>query len=147
MVDGRFSTGTQIVGRTTRGRSTAPLLTKLAGLGHERDVGIVWLTEAPPMRQFGDLTVRATKRSSSTPAAFGLVIAANRGDDRQRLLAGRLYERLHLDATGLGLSMQPLAQSVERADRELSAGLEPQFTDALALFGPDCQVVLPFRIG
>jgi hypothetical protein len=75
------------------------------------------------------------------------VTASDRGDDRQRLLAGRLYQRLHLSATSRGLSMQPLAQSVERADRELSAGLEPEFTNALEATVPDHQVVLPFRIG
>jgi hypothetical protein len=43
--------------------------------------------------------------------------------------------------------MQPLAQAVERADRELSVGLEPEFTNALAPLTPGREVVLPFRMG
>lgn len=86
-------------------------------------------------------------RHVATAAAYGLVTATDRGDDRQRMLAGQLYQRLHLTATTLGLSMQPLAQVVERADRELSAGLEPEFTVALTRLASSRQVVLPFRVG
>jgi hypothetical protein len=108
----------------------------------------VKLIPTPSIETSGDGWVTVTRdRHVATAAAFGFVTAFDRGDDRQRLLAGRLYQRLHLSATSRGVSMQPLAQSVERADRELSAGLEPEFTNALEATVPDHQVVLPFRIG
>ena len=45
--------------------------------------------------------------------------------------------------------MQPLNQIVERAEREQTAGLEPEFTRAIAALLPDTgwQMVMPFRIG
>jgi nitroreductase len=109
---------------------------------------LVKLLPTPSIGTSGDGWIAATRdRHVATAAAFGLVVASDRGDDRQRLLAGGFYQRLHLAATTLGLSMQPLAQAVERADRELSSGLEPEFTDGLAPLAPGRQVVLPFRIG
>jgi hypothetical protein len=45
--------------------------------------------------------------------------------------------------------MQPLNQMVERAEREQTTGLEPEFTFAIAAMLPDpaWQMVMPFRIG
>jgi hypothetical protein len=109
---------------------------------------VVKLLPTPSIETAGEGWVTATRdRHVATAAAYGLVTATDRGDDRQRMLAGRLYQRLHLTATTLGLSMQPLAQVVERADRELSAGLEPEFTVALTRLASGRQVVLPFRVG
>jgi hypothetical protein len=99
---------------------------------------LVKLIPTPSIETSGDGWITVTRdRHVATAAAFGLVTASDRGDDRQRLLAGRLYQRLHLSATSRGLSMQPLAQSVERADREFSAGLEPEFTNALVATVPN----------
>jgi nitroreductase len=109
---------------------------------------LVKLLPTPSIGTSGDGWITATRdRQVGTASAFGLVATPDRGNDEQRLLAGRLYQRLHLAATTRGLSMQPLAQVVERADRELSAGLDPEFTNALAPLVPGRQVVLPFRIG
>ena len=47
-----------------------------------------------------------------------------------------------------GLAMQPLNQTVERADREKTAGLTPDFSPALAAIQPSgWQIVFPFRLG
>lgn len=85
----------------------------------------------------------------STAAAFGVLVARDHRAAGQRLQAGRLYQRLHLWATAEGLAMQPLNQTVERRDRELSAGLAPAIGPALdaLLPEPGWQAVMPFRLG
>jgi nitroreductase len=53
-----------------------------------------------------------------TASQFGL-IAIPALDDRAALIeAGRLWQRLHVQATVMGLAMQPLCQMIEMADRD-----------------------------
>jgi len=90
----------------------------------------------------------ARTRQLPTAAAFGILAVRERDSPAQRMQAGRLWQRVHLLATTRGLAMQPLAQTVERADRERSAGLTPVFTGALQEFtSASWHAVLPFRIG
>jgi hypothetical protein len=87
-------------------------------------------------------------RQVSTAAAFGMITVRNATDQRQRLMAGRLLQRIHLCATTEGLALQPLNQIFERADREASAGLEPVFARAVDGLSPDgWHGVTAFRIG
>jgi hypothetical protein len=87
-------------------------------------------------------------RQVSTAAAFGIIGVRHTTDQRQRLLAGRLLQRVHLFATTEGLGLQPLNQIFERADREASAGLAPVFTRAADGLSPDgWHGVTAFRIG
>jgi hypothetical protein len=87
-------------------------------------------------------------RQVSTAAAFGLITVGNPMDQSQRLLAGRLLQRIHLTATTKGLALQPLNQAFERADREASAGLPPVFAAAVKyLNSGDLTGVTAFRIG
>jgi hypothetical protein len=105
---------------------------------------LVKLIPTPSIESSSDGWVTTTRdRHVATAAAFGFVTAKDRGDDLQRLLVGVS----HLAATSRELSMQPLAQTVERADRERSQGLEPTFTNGLSPFAPGQEIVLPFRIG
>jgi hypothetical protein len=77
-----------------------------------------------------------------------MVTVRNGTDPRQRLVAGRLLQRIHLYATTKGLALQPLNQIFERADREASAGLAPVFTRAANGLSPDgWNGVTAFRIG
>jgi hypothetical protein len=88
------------------------------------------------------------ERQVSTAAAFGMITVRNATDQRQRLMAGRLLQRIHLYATTQGLALQPLNQIFERADREASAGLAPVFTTAADGLSPDgWHGVTAFRIG
>ena len=67
-----------------------------------------------------------------------------------RLCPDRPYDPpTRLWATTQGLAMQPLNQVVERAEREQTAGFEPESTRAIAAMLPDAgwQMVMPFRIG
>jgi hypothetical protein len=64
---------------------------------------LVKLIPTPSIETSGDGWVTVTRdRHVATAAAFGFVTASDRGDDRQRLLAGRLYQRLHLSLTSRG---------------------------------------------
>lgn len=85
----------------------------------------------------------------NTATAFGIVTVGDARDDRQRLLGGQLWQRLHLWGTSQGLAMQPLSQLTERADRELQLGLRPKFGDALREFvgDPARQALFCFRLG
>ena len=84
-----------------------------------------------------------------TAAAFGMLVVRQAGDNAQRIQAGRVWQRIHLWATSQGLAMQPLNQVVERADREQSAGLAPNFSNSVAAMIPDdgWHAIMPFRIG
>jgi hypothetical protein len=97
--------------------------------------------------QQGWLDAARTKHVA-TAAAYGVVLVRDRGDTVQRIRAGRLFQRAHLFATAHALSVQPLNQIFERADRERSAGLSPTFSHAVNAIAPDAwQAVTAFRIG
>ena len=84
-----------------------------------------------------------------TAAAFGTLAIRQVADNAQRIQAGRVWQRMHLWATNQGLAMQPLNQVVERAEREQTAGLRPDFTTEVAAMIPEAgwHAVMPFRIG
>jgi hypothetical protein len=87
-------------------------------------------------------------RQVSTAAAFGMITVRDATDQRQRLMAGRLLQRIHLYGTAKGLALQPLNQIFERADREASARLAPAFTSAAdGLSSDGWHGVTAFRIG
>ena len=67
----------------------------------------------------------------ATAAAFGIIAVRDVLDNIQRLEGGMFYQRMHLWATLKGLAMQPMNQMTERADREVSLGIEQTFGNAL----------------
>lgn len=93
--------------------------------------------------------VDATRdRHVATAAAFGLIAVHDRSDTAQRLVAGRIFQRIHLGVAARGLALQPLNQVPERVDREIAAGLDPIFTSSMAGLTPaGLDVVMAFRIG
>ena len=106
----------------------------------------------PPIsRQQGDAFFLANTRDvyAATATAFGILTARDSMDNGQRLMGGRLWQRMHLWGTANGLAMQPLNQPAERADRELQLGIEPRFGNALAelLGDPSWHALMPFRLG
>jgi nitroreductase len=100
-------------------------------------------------RQNNDGWLSGTRDSQvPTAAAFGALVVRDPLDRVQRLEAGRSWQRLHLAATVAGLGVQPLCQVPERIDREVSAGLPPQFGVAMsALLRPGWSPIMTFRIG
>ena len=94
--------------------------------------------------------LQATReRHVATAAAFGLIVVPDARDGAMRIRGGRLWQRLHLWATGKGLAAQPLNQMSERADREQELGIEPRFGNTLReLVGhARMQALMFFRIG
>jgi hypothetical protein len=85
----------------------------------------------------------------ATAAAFGIIAVHNVFDNIQRLEGGMFYQRMHLWATSNGLAMQPMNQMTERADREVSLGIEQTFGNALRelIVDPNWQALFTFRIG
>jgi len=78
----------------------------------------------------------------------GLIIVADRYDRPSALAAGRVWQRLHLEATARGLAMQPLNQPLERIDRERQLGLAPEWERRIAgLNGDGGQATFAFRVG
>ncbi len=106
----------------------------------------------PPIsRQQGDAFFLANTRDvyTATATAFGILVSRDSMDNGQRLLGGRLWQRMHLWGTANGLAMQPLNQPAERADREVQLGVEPRFGNALTeLLGDSSwHALMPFRLG
>jgi hypothetical protein len=85
----------------------------------------------------------------ATKPVIGLIAVRDLYDRQQALLAGRLWQRLHLQGTLVGLGMQPLNQLPECVDRELQLGKPATFRDALAsLCGdPNWHATFAFRAG
>jgi hypothetical protein len=79
---------------------------------------------------------------------IGLISVKDLYDPSQALRAGRLWQRLHLQGTLLGLGMQPLNQLPECVDRELQLGKPASFDKTLAAFGDDAwRATFAFRVG
>lgn len=85
----------------------------------------------------------------ATAAAFGLIAVRDLYDREQALAAGRLWQRLHLQATLMGLAMQPLNQLPERVDRELQQGQPAATAKVLASLTGDAawKATFCFRLG
>jgi nitroreductase len=105
----------------------------------------------PQSRQANDSAWLSSTRNPqlSTAPAFGIIVVRRATSNRQRLEAGRLWQRLHLWATTQGLAMQPLNQMVERAEREQAAGLAPEIGSELLTLIPEdgWHALMPFRLG
>jgi hypothetical protein len=85
----------------------------------------------------------------ATAAAFGIIAVHDVFENSQRLQGGMFYQRMHLWATSNGLAMQPMNQMTERADREMSLGIEQTFRNALRALvaNPNWQALMTSRIG
>ena len=85
----------------------------------------------------------------ATAAAFGIIAVHDVFENSQRLQGGMFYQRMHLWATSNGLATQPMNQMTERADREMSLGIEQTFGNALRalIANPNWQALMTFRIG
>jgi nitroreductase len=90
-------------------------------------------------------------RDSAVPTAslFGLILVPDLADRRATLLAGAAWQRLHLLATALGLSAQPLNQLPEMIDRQRQLRQPPGYARAVdaLLDDPAWRPTFAFRIG
>jgi len=90
-------------------------------------------------------------RDSQVPSAsgFGMIAVRDARNLHSLVEAGRLWQRIQLQATVNGIAMQPLNQPLERRDREFQLGLPQTYAKALANLQQDdsWQAVMPFRLG
>lgn len=90
-------------------------------------------------------------RASHVPSAalLGVISVRNRYDRPQSLAAGRLWQRIHLEASAAGIAMHPLNQPVETIDRERELGKEAKSETRLAAITKDAswQPTFVFRAG
>lgn len=85
----------------------------------------------------------------ATAGFVGLIAVRDLYDSEQAMQAGRLWQRLHLQATLMGLAMQPINQLPEMVDRELQLS-KPAATSKLlaSLTGdPNWRPTFTFRGG
>ena len=89
------------------------------------------------------LLIRLIEKQSESAAAFGWIVT--KGNSRyDQIRAGRAYERVHLTAASLGLSLQPMTSILEPYTG--MEGLERMFRDLLGI--PDTHTVqMVFRLG
>lgn len=119
-----------------------------AGLPDAMAAAAKLLPAISPSQQDDGFLTATRDRQVPTAAAFGVISGRSPTSPAQQLAAGRFWQRLHLHATTRRLAVQPMNQTVERADRERATGLAPQFADELAdLLAPDMTPLMPFRIG
>ena len=116
---------------------------------HAAQLSPIALTHKLQPAQWERLFTATRETQLPTAAAFGTLAVRDSLNNAQRIQAGRMWQRMHLWATTQGIAMQPLNQVVERAEREQTAGFEPEFTRAIAALVPDpaWHMVMPFRIG
>jgi nitroreductase len=85
----------------------------------------------------------------ATAPLFGLILVRDLYDSDTAIGAGMLWQRLHLQATLLGLAAQPLNQLPEMVDRERQLGKPPLAAKALAALtdDPAWRPTFAFRMG
>jgi hypothetical protein len=85
----------------------------------------------------------------ATASMFGLIAVHDLYDQEQAMRAGMLWQRLHLQATRMGLAGQPLNQLPERVDREKQLGLAATTQKVLASLTGDAgwRPTFAFRLG
>jgi hypothetical protein len=94
-------------------------------------------------RYAGDLLIQLAKKQAGSAAAFGWIVT--KGNSRyDQVRAGRAYERVHLTATLLGLSLHPISPILEPYQGMDVPG--QMFRDLLGI--PDTHTVqMLFRLG
>jgi hypothetical protein len=99
---------------------------------------------------FGKKWLEATEsQHCATAPRFGVIAVRNRDDNAQLLEAGRLWQRLHLEATLQGVAMQPLNQMMEMADHDCFEGHigRAEYQLARIVNQSGLQAVFGFRCG
>ena len=83
----------------------------------------------------------------ASAGAFGAIGVRDPARPEQLLEAGRLWQRVHLEATRLGIALQPLDQWLEVLDRAGQRGSAAPFTPRADFVPPGHQPVMMFRAG
>jgi nitroreductase len=120
-----------------------------AGLSPTMRLFAKLLPPPSPERAHGFWLAQTRDVQVASAAGFGLILVPDLYDVPQALAAGRLWQRLHLEATRQGLAMQPLNQLPERVDRERERGQSAATARLLAALAgmPGWQATFAFRFG
>lgn len=97
-----------------------------------------------------DMWIQLTKTVQlPTAARFGLLLVQDPNDRAALIDAGRLWQRLHLKMTTLGIAAQPLNQLMEQADRERVLGRASAAAETLKTLvnRPGWTAIFAFRMG
>lgn len=103
-----------------------------------------------PEAQFSKQWIKKTRTlHCGTAPMFGLLSIPDRDNVPQMLEAGRVWQRMHLEATDLGLGMHPLNQLPEMIDQERIRGLPGLFSKLASSLLPKeaGTLVFAFRCG
>jgi hypothetical protein len=120
-----------------------------AGLSETLTRGLLlspWL----PEDLFADGWIKATRDVHCATAGFFGALAIRPPLSRPQLVAvGRLWQRLHLEGTAMGLALQPLNQLMEMADRDRVLARPSHAAATLARLsgGEQWRIVFGFRGG
>ena len=124
-------------GRAAVDRERSGLVLANTGVDTSLQVASAFLPPLSPETQ-GRYWLNMTQKAHvSTAAGFGLILVRDPYDRAQALSAGRLWQRLHLQATVSGLAMQPLNQLPECVDRERQLGRPPRTAALIDPLLPD----------
>ncbi len=83
----------------------------------------------------------------ATAAAFGVISVRDPARPEQLVEAGRLWQRLHLEATHHGVAMQPLDQWLEFGDRARQRGVAAPSAPSVDFASRGYTPVMMFRAG
>ncbi|MBX3446521.1 MAG: hypothetical protein KF765_07190 [Parvibaculaceae bacterium] len=120
-----------------------------AGLSPALLAAAKFLPALPAEQSHGAWANQTRDTHVPTAALLGTISVRDRYDRPQALAAGRLWQRVHLEASAAGIAMHPLNQPVEMIDRERQLGKEPAAEARLAavIGNPEWQATFAFRAG
>jgi hypothetical protein len=121
---------------------------RTAGLGRLAQAGAA-LGPRPRAGASHATWLRATiEQHLATTPMLGVVGVRDAGARDQQVAAGRLWQRVHLEATALDLAAQPLDQLLEKIDRERELGIDSDSPRvAASVIEAGWTPMLMFRIG
>jgi len=122
---------------------------RAAGLSPFREF-MARILPSPSPEQTHDFWLGQTRDTQlATASAFGLILVRDLYDRPQAIRAGRLWQRIHLQGTVLGLGMQPLNQLPEMVDRERQTGKPAITAKTLVALSGDAEwhPTFAFRLG
>lgn len=96
-----------------------------------------------PDSSFGAQSIEGTRGQAESAAAFGWLVSKN-NTRYDQVIAGRIYNRIHLTATTLGIAMHPMSQVLQ--EYSAMTALQAKFKAYLGVPGSHT-VQMFFRLG
>jgi hypothetical protein len=93
---------------------------------------LAMLAPAVSPESSGAAWVRMTRETHLAAPIFGVILVRDLYDARHSLIAGRLWQRVHLEATRRGVAMQPINQIMEWVDRDRQLGRSVELRETTA---------------